>query len=49
MSRAVKIIESIDKVVDLIWENIPEDIAIDISVYVRDRSKKCRIGTSTLD
>ena len=42
MWRASNIVDSIKKTVDIIRDNVPDDIAVDIFVYARDKSLKCR-------
>lgn len=42
MWRAENVVNSISKTVDVIWENIPDDIAVDVFVYARDKSLECR-------
>lgn len=48
-TKASKIINNFDKVCDVIREDLPDDIAINVFVYVRDRSQECRINNATLD
>lgn len=49
MTRAEKVIENFNKLIDTVRDYIPDDIAIDVNVYVRDKSKKCRINNETAD
>jgi len=49
MTRAEKVIENFHNLIDTVWEYIQNDIAIDVSVYVRDKSNKCRIDDVTCD